>query len=205
MSRGATARLFVAVDPPPEVCAELTAWARALAGCAGTGQDRSARGALRVLDAQSLHLTLCFLGSRPVGEMDALGSALGACTEHVGELSVGVPLWLPPKRPRALAVEIGDPREDLARLQERVAAALAEGSGWTPQRRRFRAHITVARMRSDARPTSSLRPLPATPRLRFTLRRIALYRSWLEPAGATYESVASYELVEGAPEPSLHA
>src|SRR5579864_3939725 len=140
MSPGATARLFVAVDPPPEVCEQLAAWARSMGG--RPRADPSAR--LRVLDAQSLHLTLCFLGSRPVAEIAALGAALAECAEDVGELEVGAPVLLPPRRPRALAVEIRDPAGRLARLHDRLLAALASASGWEPERRRFRAHVTVA-------------------------------------------------------------
>jgi 2'-5' RNA ligase len=196
MYGGATARLFVAVDPPLQVREELAEWAR---GVAAAG---SARGALRLLEAHSLHLTLCFLGSRPVEEIEALSGALRSCAERVRELSVGAPLWLPPRRPRALAVEIQDRAGEMTRLQEHLGDALSEVSGWEPQRRRFRAHITVARMREGAigarglisDRSSGARPLPATPQLRFTPESIALYRSWLAPAGATYEKIATCEL-----------
>ena len=105
------------------------------------GRRASPRGGLRLLDAASLHLTLCFLGSRPVGEIDALATALAACDEHAVELSVGAPLWLPPRGPHALAVEVHDHAGELARVQERVAGALSSVSAWRPERRRFRAHI----------------------------------------------------------------
>src|SRR6202043_3841361 len=142
---------------------------------------------LRLLAPGALHLTLSFLGSRPVGEIEAIGSALGACATQVGELSGGAPLWLPPRRPRALAVEIHDQAGELARLHEAVTGAIAAATGWEPERRRFRAHITVARMRAGAAPDrrssrgESL--LPATPQRCFTPTSVVLYRSWLSPAG----------------------
>jgi 2'-5' RNA ligase len=210
MSRGATARLFVAVDPPLEAREQLVEWARGVAVAAR--ESGSARGSLRLLDAESLHLTLCFLGSRPVGEIDALIAALAAEVEHTCELSVGAPLWLPPRRPHALAVEIHDPRGELARVQERVSGALVAASAWRPERRRFRPHITLARVRGrlgGSRPASDRasaradRPerelsLPATPRLSFMPEAIVLYRSWLAPEGATYEALASGGFVAGA-------
>jgi 2'-5' RNA ligase len=204
MSRGATARLFVAVDPPLEVREQLAEWARGVAVAAR--EAGSARGSLRLLDAESLHLTLCFLGSRPVGEIGALAAALAAEVEHTCQLSVGAPLWLPPRRQHALAVEIHDPGGELARVQERVSGALVAASGWRPERRRFRPHITLARVRGrvgGSRPVRADRPgrelsLPATPRLSFTPEAIVLYRSWLAPEGATYEALASGGLVAGA-------
>jgi 2'-5' RNA ligase len=199
MSRGATARLFVALDPPEEVCEELAAWARRVAAASGVAQRTRGPGRpMRVLEARSLHLTLCFLGSRPVSEIDALSGALDSCAEPVGQLSVGAPLWLPPSRPRTLAVEIGDRDGRLARLQRSVARALTGASGWEPERRRFRAHVTVARVR-DAVPVAHT-PLPATPRLSFAPETLVLYRSLLAPAGAEYEAIAVRDLA--GPEPS---
>jgi 2'-5' RNA ligase len=184
MSGDATARLFAAVDPPPEVADELSAWARS---AARTGRDGEAP-ALRVLDPDSLHVTLLFLGERPVEEIDALGAALSDVSLGAPEcrLETGAPLWLPPRRPRALAVEIHDPDGELTALQRELARGLCEITGEQPPRR-FRAHVTVARSRAAPRRGAEL---PATPPLGFTVAEAVLYRSRLEPSGARYEPVA---------------
>jgi 2'-5' RNA ligase len=201
MSSGATARLFVAVDPPLAVRERLCQWGRAVA------TKTRARGALRLLDEESLHLTLCFLGSRPVGEIDALADALSGCAEDGCELALGAPLWLPSRRPQTLAVEIRDDDGRLARLHERVVERLVSVSGWQPERRRFRPHVTVARVRRGAqrRGLSADRgasgadaarwqeSLPPTPRASFAPGAIVLYRSWLAPEGASYEALACSE------------
>ncbi len=208
MSRGATARLFVAVDPPDAAREELAVWARAAAAAAGA-QRAGAKGAsLRLLPAQALHLTLCFLGARPVAEIDTIAAALGTCAADAGEpsageLSLGAPLWLPPRRPRALAVEVHDHAGRLARLHQAATRAISDASDWTAERRRFAAHITVARVRgrvSSARHADADAQgptLPATPRLSFTATSVILYRSWLSPAGAAYEALATYQLAGG--------
>jgi 2'-5' RNA ligase len=206
MSRGSTARLFVTVDPPLAAREELAEWARMVA--ASVRAAGGSPGALRLLDAELLHLTLCFLGSRPVGEIEDLAGAVESCSEHTCELSVGAPLWLPLRRPHALAVEIHDRSGELARVQQRVSRALSSVSRWEPERRRFRPHITLARVRrtigrgvagsrrrgsdgaSVARPGHEL-ALPTTPRLDFLAQEIVLYRSWLAAEGATYEALAS--------------
>jgi 2'-5' RNA ligase len=204
MSRGATARLFVAVDPPAHVREQLAAWA--LSAAAGVGSRASDRGArtLRLLEPETLHLTLCFLGNRPVHEIGAIGSTLSGWDTDLGELSLGAPLWLPPRRPHALAVEIRDRGGGLTRLHETVTRAISEASAWEPERRRFRAHITVARMRERARRgrgaagggAAGADPrLPATPQLSFTPESVVLYRSWLSRAGATYEAIATCHLI----------
>jgi 2'-5' RNA ligase len=199
MSAGPTARLFVAVDPPATVREQLGAWARSAAAALTGHLGRGAAPPLRVLEPPALHLTLCFLGGRPVGEIDAIGAALSACTDEVGELSVGAPLWLPPRRPRALAVEIHDSGEGLARLYRGVSDAIASATSWEAERRRFRAHVTVARMHGGATSSRGSAPtwpaLPATPPAIFTPSSVVLYRSWLSPAGASYEAIATCGLV----------
>jgi 2'-5' RNA ligase len=153
---------------------------------------------MRVLAPETLHLTLCFLGARPVGEIDAIGATLGSFTGRIGELHVGAPVWLPPRRPRALAVEVKDADEELAALASGVSRAIAAAIDWEPERRRFRAHVTLARLGSHTRlgPRGGEPGLPATPQLWFTPAATVLYRSWLSPAGARYEP-----LVRSALEP----
>jgi RNA 2',3'-cyclic 3'-phosphodiesterase len=119
------------------------------------------------------------------------------------ELCLGAPVWLPPRQPRALAVEVHDVDRSeigqrdgaLAQLQRAVASAIADAIDWRPERRRFRGHVTVARTRSGSRAArrSSVSDarLPPTPQRSFKPERVVLYRSWLAPTGATYEAVAS--------------
>jgi 2'-5' RNA ligase len=184
----------VAVDPPASVREELAAWARGVRASFGAGRAGGGREALRLVEADALHVTLCFLGERPVGEIDALVDALRSCRERSCELRVGAPLWLPPRRPRTLAVEIDDRDGELAGIQARVSGAMSDASGWEPQRRRFRAHVTVARMREGALGKSYARALEPTPQLSFVPASMVLYRSWLAPAGATYEALETCEL-----------
>jgi RNA 2',3'-cyclic 3'-phosphodiesterase len=184
MSGSATARLFAAVDPPAEVAGELSRWARA---AGRTGRDAEAP-VLRILDPESLHVTLLFLGERPVEEIGALAEALSeaALVTRSCEVQTGAPLWLPPRRPRALTVEIHDPEGDLAELQGEVARGLCAITGEPPPRR-YRAHVTVARTRAAPRRGAEL---PPTPSLSFRVCEAVLYRSRLEPAGASYEALA---------------
>jgi 2'-5' RNA ligase len=198
--RNSTARLFVAVDPPADVCEQLVAWARAALRGAGTQTARG--GAPRVLDPELLHITLCFLGNRATEEIHTLAERLSACGQATGELTVGAPLWLPPRRPRALAVELHDEQGRLAKLQRSVVAAVEGLDAWRPahapqappsvNHHRFRPHITVARMSSGDAPRG--RALAPTPVLSFLPRELLLYRSWLSRAGASYEALASYAI-----------
>jgi RNA 2',3'-cyclic 3'-phosphodiesterase len=191
-----TARLFVAVDPPRAVREQLAAWAR----IAVREMSRHSGAPPRLLDAELLHVTILFLGNRPVGKIESVATELRACGGPIGELSVGAPLWLPPRRPRALAVELHDEHGRLGSVRESVVAALGESGGSraaaarrTPSKHHhFHPHITVARMRSNTAPRD--RTLPPTPALSFQPSEMILYRSWLSSEGASYEPLASYPI-----------
>jgi 2'-5' RNA ligase len=199
MARAGAARLFVAIDPPPEVAEELVEWARRAVADSSSWSarpPRRPRRAPRVLKAEALHLTVCFLGSRPAAEIATLSAALGACVEDIGdraladELSVGAPIWLPPKRPHALAVELHDRSGGLAALQASLTRGLSEASDWEPERRRFRPHVTLVRMRAGTDPGRGAgeRPLlPPTPQLSFTPESVVLYRSLPAAGGTAYD------------------
>src|SRR5690242_5613813 len=128
MSRTPTARLFVAVELPVEVAERLVRWGREVVSSCGPWGRRP-----RVLGEQALHLTLCFLGGRPTAEIPALTRALEPCGEYEGELSLGAPVWLPPRRPGSLAIEVRDSNGSLAALQAAVTDALRATCDWQPR------------------------------------------------------------------------
>jgi RNA 2',3'-cyclic 3'-phosphodiesterase len=181
--RPARARLFVALDLPAPVRAELAAW-----GARVTGD----RDGLRPLDVDALHVTLCFLGWREASEVEAIGQAVLPCAGPAPELGIGAPAWLPPRRPGVLVVDLEDLAHTLVGLQRRVSDALVAAVGYEPERRAFRPHVTVARVRRRAR----LRPfaLAAPDVAPFAGRALTLYRSCLGPAGARYDPLASVAL-----------
>jgi 2'-5' RNA ligase len=180
-----SARLFVAVDVPAQDRLALAAWAReAVADDAG----------LRLVDPDFIHLTMAFLGHRPLDEVEplaALVAGLAPAAEAI-DLRTAGGLWLSPRRPHVLTVAVEDVAGALGRLHERLWDALEEGFDVVRERRRFRPHLTVARVRrgwpapSRALPPSPERPLPA--------EALTLYRSHLGGGGP-----ARYEPVERAP------
>ena len=179
-----TARLFVALELPADVREGFARW------CAdAVSRERG----LRLLGAESLHVTLCFLGSRRVEEIDAISGALAAAAgEPVAPLSVGEPVWLPARRPRVLAVELCDEQGVLAAVQDRLADALSAGGWYAREARPFLAHVTVARVARDKRVRSF--ELPSPPAQRFEGSVVTLFRSRLGPGGAQYEGLSRVAL-----------
>jgi 2'-5' RNA ligase len=75
----------------------------------------------------------------------------------------------------------------LARLHAAVGEALAGAIGFEPERRRFRPHVTVARVRHGAQPRRT--GLPDPPQAAFDGEALVLYRSWLGGGPARYEAL----------------
>ena len=108
------------------------------------------RDGLRLVPRRSLHVTLCFLGSRSADELGPIAAVLRACAAPVPALRVAGPAWLPPQRPGVLAVDLADADGACAAVQGALSRALSELGVYEPDRRRFRPHVTVARVRRGA-------------------------------------------------------
>jgi 2'-5' RNA ligase len=133
-------RLFVAVVPPPSVCAVLAAI------------GRPERDGVRWTRADQWHVTLRFLGEVESAEpvIDAVEGAaarVGPAQASLGAESVRVG--------GVLAVDV-DGVETIARSVVNATKKI----GQPPDQRRFRGHITLARMRGRQRVPRDLVGIP---------------------------------------------
>ena len=181
------ARLFVALELPGDLRAELARWSQhATQGLPG----------VRALAPELLHVTLCFLGSQPVQELQQIAAACNVIdSEPRVELAVAAPVWLPSRRPRVLAVGLEDPIEAVGRIQHKLSRALVSGGWYRQEERPFLPHVTVGRVATGARTGRPV--LAAPPTRRFEGSAATLYRSRLGPGGPRYEPLSTIEL--GAP------
>ncbi len=169
-------RLFVALDLPEAARAALARF-----------RDSAADPAVwRPLADDSLHVTLAFLGHRPEEDVERVTAVLRDLEAwRPPDLALGDGLLLPPRRARVLTVALADPAGGLGALQAQVSAGLAAAGVYQPEARPFRPHVTVARLRSGARPPRALDAAPEA--LSFTAGAVTLYRSRLGRGGAVYE------------------
>ncbi len=134
-------RLFVAADLPAPVRAALAAF-----------RDAADPAVWRPVPDEALHVTLAFLGHLPEEAAQTAAAVLDRAAGPAPRLVVGDPLVLPPRRGRVLCAALADPDGTLAALQQRVSDGLEAAGLYAPEKRPFRAHATVARLRSGARP-----------------------------------------------------
>jgi 2'-5' RNA ligase len=177
-------RLFAALELPPEAVAALEAFPL----------DPEV---WRRVPAESLHVTLAFLGATDAGLVPALGAALAA---GVGEraaprLAFARPLLLPPRRPRVLTAALEDRDGALAALQAQVSAALAATGAYEAEHRAFRPHVTVGRVRPRARAPRSVEGTFAP--VGFAGTAVTLFSSRTSPHGARYDALSRIPLGSG--------
>jgi RNA 2',3'-cyclic 3'-phosphodiesterase len=173
-----SARLFVALELPVAVRGQLAAFGHA----AADGDE-----GLRAVGEGALHATLAFLGHRDVADLAPAADAVRKLDTAPPALALGDPLWLAPRRPHVLTVALEDADGALAALRADVVARLTAALPWEPDRRAFRAHVTVARVRRDGRPRK--RDLPDAPSAVFAGESVALLRSHLGRGPARYEEL----------------
>jgi RNA 2',3'-cyclic 3'-phosphodiesterase len=184
------ARLFVALDLPEEMREEIVAW----------GREALVDPALRPVAPESLHLTLAFLGHRPEREIEAIAAVVGECAGPAPWVELLEPVQRPTRgRAQVYALPALSPGAEV--LQAGLAQRLEEAGFYEPEKRAFWPHVTVARVRPEAR--GSRRPavvseppgkLPERLLEARVCRRMTLYRSELQSTGARYVPLAQVQL-----------
>jgi len=170
-------RLFVGLELPDAVRSALGRW-----------RDSVLVPTMRPVPSESMHVTLCFLGSVPAAEVIVIGDACAVALagQRPVPLGVGSVAWLPRRRPQVLSVAVDDPSGGLAGRQAALSEALAAGGWYRPESRPFLAHVTVARVRRGQRMRAA--QLVAPPELGFSGSRVTLFRSH---PGSRYEPLAT--------------
>jgi 2'-5' RNA ligase len=152
----------------------------------------SSRRDVRPVRPEALHVTLVFLGWQDE-------SAAGRIAESAfGALPGGPPPLLratgvkpvPPRDARLFALDLEDEDGRATRLQAAVSDALEAGCWYTPEKRPFWPHITLARVKRGERRVPAPPAEPPPPAEPFDTPVLTLYRSTLRPQGALYEPLA---------------
>jgi len=170
-------RLFFALWPPARAASALHEWA--------SQASRQAGG--RVTRAETIHLTLAFLGEVDEQRLPAAISA--------GRSAAGAPHRLPIeqarywKHNRIVWVGPDETPEPLAGLAADLKSSL-ETERFELESRAFQAHITLIRKAHEPR---ALPPLPA---IEWPVDEFVLVRSVLAREGSSYETIERFALAQ---------
>jgi 2'-5' RNA ligase len=108
-------------------------------------------------------------------------------------LALGEALLLPPRRARVLCASVVDAEDRLGALQRRVSDGLVAAGVYEAERRAYRPHVTVARLRTGARAPREV-PGGGPEPVAFRGGPLTLFRSRLGRGGASYEAQARITL-----------
>jgi 2'-5' RNA ligase len=180
-------RLFVAIPPPEAIRDRLLDLEGGVPGA-------------RWVEADNLHLTLRFLGEVDEPMAADLDAELARLRAPAFEMALaGVDCFGSPKKPATLWAGVDAPPA-LGHLRDKVDRA-AVAAGFAPERRKFKPHVTLARLKDAPRERLGRwlaeNGLFRTPP--FTVDRFALYRSDLRADGPVYTELAVYPLEGAAP------
>jgi 2'-5' RNA ligase len=185
-------RCFVALELPGDVRAALEAVQARLRAAAP-------RASVRWVAPAGMHLTLKFLGGITEEQRDAVRFAMERVTRAIAPIDLacaGLGVFPGPARPRVVWAGIAAGLRELGVL----AAAMEHGLeplGFRAERRPFRGHATLGRVRSARGIGPLVQTLDEAGRTEFgrwTASEIVLYRSHLRPTGSIYEPLARLPL-----------
>ena len=191
-------RLFLALDIDHEIRSRI---AEFMDGVRGFAPDA------RWVSAESLHITLKFIGEWPPERFDELKIALAAVVGQPAEITFsGTGFFPTAKSARVfwIGIQAGPELASLAKAVDTAASALGIGS----EQRPFAPHLTLARtgsgrpqrMSSDRNNASfrrlqeKLEAMPAPAFGTMSPREFFLYESKLSPKGAQYTKLQSFPL-----------
>ena len=169
-------RLFCALTLPDPVLGRLVEW-----------RARELSGGERIVPRGNLHVTVAFLGSRPVADVERVAAELGAAA------SAAEPIRFQARGYRetrsAAMVVLDDAGDHAGKLALDVFRRLERIGVYEQERRRWLPHVTVLRFR---RPPRLRPPLPDLGY--FSPSGAAVYHSLLRPGGAQYETLETFAL-----------
>lgn len=157
---------------------------------------------VRWVAAETLHLTLRFLGETPASLLEQVRQAASerAAAWAAFDLQVrGMGCFPDAHRPRVIWVGASDDSGGLAAIAEDLEQ-IARRLGFPPEARPFSPHLTVARVRDRLSPeggrrlVSVLEQASAEDFGRVPVRSVDLMKSQLTPSGPIYSRLAGLEL-----------
>jgi 2'-5' RNA ligase len=184
-----TIRAFLALDPPPEVLRKVADIQTAI--------RKNIQGALSWVRPEGIHLTLKFFGNIAAKDVRAVSEVVAGQAAGVRPLNLeakGLGMFPETRRPRVLWLGIGGEVERLIVLQQAIDQGL-EASGFPREERPFRAHLTLARIKTPrglGGLESVLAAKGAESAGKFTATGLTLFKSELTPKGAIYTTLGYF-------------
>lgn len=192
-----TIRTFVALPVPGAVTDFLTQIQKRL---------KTSRINIRWVPAANIHLTLKFLGDIEPARVPEINTQLDVASRSTAPFVLnakGVGVFPHRRQARVIWVGLDGALNQLERLKKNIESGLGS-LGFKCDRRPFRAHLTIGRMRQrpDLKVLGALlEPLKDETSEPFNIEQIRFYQSVLRPSGAEYKLLHTAPLAANGPTP----
>ena len=189
-----TIRAFIAIELPAKVKAELSRIQSSL--------KQSAACPAKWVAPESIHLTLCFLGEISSDQVEAVKSVMAQTSQEFRgfKLELAQPGVFPnPGQTQTAWVGLQGQLDILSALHNRLEDKLRT-TGYKPESRPFKPHLTIARVRDEAAPAARCDLADAVGRLELAghlavdVSEMSLMKSQLSRSGAIYTCLYSAKL-----------
>lgn len=185
-----TFRAFIAIDLPERVRSAL-----------GEAQKVLKLQGFRVkwVRPSSIHLTLKFLGSTAVADVDKIVAAMALAAQNCTPFSLaakGIGVFPDIRRARVIWTGLTGGLETLQQMQQSLDGHLAD-QGFAPENRDFKAHLTLGRVKGKINSNhlkAALIELAGFESKPFDVSRMILFKSELRAGGAVYTQVQGVSL-----------
>jgi len=188
-----TIRIFIAVELPQEIQDRL-----------GRLQSdfKASMPDVRWTKYSNIHLTLKFLGDVQISRIDKISEALREVAVKFSPFKMnlaGMGAFPNSRRPRIVWVGVEKGFDELVEIANSIEGSMKR-LGFPREKRRFSPHLTVGRIRRLTNPaamTEALDKARVGELGEFTVERISLIKSQLDPAGSIYTTLTEARLQKG--------
>jgi len=153
------------------------------------------------VEPENLHLTLKFLGEVHGRDIPKIIERVAAATKNLAPFDfdlTGMGAFPDASRPRTVWIGIDQGGNSMVALHDAIEEQLAE-LGYRTERRRFRPHLTIGRVRQSPSGLEQLAEVIAensgTPFGRNSLKDVVIYSSRLQSSGPTYVPLGRAPLI----------
>jgi len=188
-----TIRAFIAIDVPERIRSGIIKVQE---------EFRKYEFKIRWVRPENIHLSLKFLGNIKTVDIEKIGEVLFETVKVFPPILLeakGIGVFPGIKRPRVVWVGLAGEIEPLFGLYESLEENL-ETIGFPRDKRRFKGHMTLGRIKDKINPKTfgdALMAVRSFESETFTADRVVLYQSELKPSGAVYTKLVDASLGKG--------
>lgn len=188
-------RIFIAVDISDEARRRVSVYIESL---------RREFPNLRVgwEKPEKLHLTLKFLGDADENQLKDLIEIANRTAAQISKFTLRISqtgVFPSPRNARILWLGVKDEKKSLLKISE-ILEAECEKPGFSKEKRNFKAHLTIARLREPhkSKEIAQKHLQNEFEPVEFEVPEIVIYESRLQPSGSIYSIVSRHKIEETA-------